>query len=197
MGFPRGESEGVKDQANNISLKRQHGTKPTYTLKRLKRDRPDLAERVVAGEMSADPVDPDQRSRRQKAHPAGVAHPLCSHSKQGDNPGPPRGQLRAGRDSEETHHGPHRSRSGLWLPPDTPEEQEDLLIIARELLRAVPTFLPERRLWAEEKLADVERRLDGREGPPAGSARRKKIEETISKVRGDAYDGIAGTRTLN
>ena len=74
-----------------------------------------------------------------------------------------------------------------------PEEQEDLLIIARESLRAVPTFLPERRLWAEEKLADVERRLDGREGPPAGSARRKKIEETISKVRGDTY----GTRTLN
>ena len=29
--------------------------------------------------------------------------------------------------------------------PPTPEEQEDLLIIARELLRAVPT-LPERRL---------------------------------------------------
>ena len=77
-----------------------------------------------------------------------------------------------------------------------PEEQEDLLIIARELLRAVPTF-SEWRLWAQGKLADVERQLDGREGPPAGSARRKKIEETISKVRGDAYDGIAGTRTLN
>src|SRR6516165_9403736 len=55
----------------------------------------------------------------QKAHPAGVAHPWCSHSKQGDSPGPPRGQLRAGRDSKETHHGPHRSRSGLWLAPDT------------------------------------------------------------------------------
>jgi hypothetical protein len=71
---------------------------------------------------------------------------------------------------------------GNGYPP--PEEQEDLLIIARELLRAVPTFLPERRLWAVEKLADVERQLDGWEGPPAGSARRKKIEETISKVRG-------------
>ena len=45
---------------------------------------------------------------------------------------------------------------GYGYPP-TPEEQEDPLIIARELLRAVPTFLPERRLWAEEKLADVER----------------------------------------
>jgi hypothetical protein len=77
---------------------------------------------------------------------------------------------------------------GYGYPP-TPEEQEDLLIIGRELLRAVPTFLPERRLWAEEKLADVERQLDGREGSPAGSARRKKIEETISKVRGDTYDG--------
>ena len=42
---------------------------------------------------------------------------------------------------------------GYGYPP-TPEEQEDLLIIARELLRAVPTFLPEWRLWAEEKLAD-------------------------------------------
>ena len=67
---------------------------------------------------------------------------------------------------------------GYGYPPPTPEEQEDLLIIARELLRAVPT-LPERRLWAEEKLADVEHRLDGRAGPPAGSARRRKIEETI------------------
>jgi hypothetical protein len=85
---------------------------------------------------------------------------------------------------------------GYGYPP-TPEEQEDLLIIARELLRAVPTFLPERRLWAEEKLADVEHRLDGRAGPPAGSARRRKIEETISRVRGYAYDGVAGTRTLN
>jgi len=34
---------------------------------------------------------------------------------------------------------------GYGYPPPTPEEQEDLLIIARELLRAVPT-LPERRL---------------------------------------------------
>jgi hypothetical protein len=29
------------------------GTDPTYTLKRLKRDRPDLAEKVVRGELSA------------------------------------------------------------------------------------------------------------------------------------------------
>ena len=118
-----------------------------------------------------------------------------SHSKQGDGPGPPCGQLRAGRDSKETHPGPTDLVPGYGYPP-TPEEQEDLLIIARELLRAVPTFLPEWRLWAEDKLADVERQLDGREGPPAGSARRKKIEETISKVRG-AYDDVAGTRTLN
>jgi hypothetical protein len=31
----------------------QFGTNPTYLLRRLKRDRPDLAEKVVKGEMSA------------------------------------------------------------------------------------------------------------------------------------------------
>jgi len=57
---------------------------------------------------------------------------------------------------------------GYGYPP-TPEEQEDLLIIARESLRAVPTFLPERRLWAEEKLADVERHLTAGKGHQRGA----------------------------
>jgi len=48
----------------------------TPWLKRLKRDRPDLAERVVAGEMSADPVDLDQRSPRQTGAPRERRPPL-------------------------------------------------------------------------------------------------------------------------
>lgn len=40
------------DQANNISLK-SHGTARRYTVARLERDRPDLASRVKAGELSA------------------------------------------------------------------------------------------------------------------------------------------------
>jgi hypothetical protein len=41
-----------KDRDNNIISKRQ-GTDQTYTLARLRRDRPDLAARVIAGELSA------------------------------------------------------------------------------------------------------------------------------------------------
>ena len=65
------------------SLKRQHGINPNYTLMRLKRDRPDLAERVVAGEMSADSVDLDQRSPRQTGAPRERRPPL---------PAPPRSE---------------------------------------------------------------------------------------------------------
>ena len=42
-----------EDQADNISLKSEHGTGRDYTIARLRRDRPDLAERVEAGELSA------------------------------------------------------------------------------------------------------------------------------------------------
>jgi len=42
---------GHSGRADNI--RSDHGTNPTYALKRLKRDRPDLAEKVIAGEMSA------------------------------------------------------------------------------------------------------------------------------------------------
>ena len=52
--------------------------------------------------------------------------------------------MEAGRGSKETRMDPTDLVPGYSYPP-TPEEQEDLLIIARELLRAVPT-LPERRL---------------------------------------------------
>lgn len=39
-------------QGNNITLK-QRGTSEDYTIRRLRRDRPDLADRVIAGELSA------------------------------------------------------------------------------------------------------------------------------------------------
>jgi hypothetical protein len=39
------------DQADNVSLK--HRNNPTYALRRLKRDRPDLAAKVGAGALSA------------------------------------------------------------------------------------------------------------------------------------------------
>jgi hypothetical protein len=41
------------------------GTDPTYTLKRLKRDRPDLAEKVVRGELSAHAAAIDAGFRKQ------------------------------------------------------------------------------------------------------------------------------------
>ena len=40
-------------QDGNTNLPKGEGTTATYTLRRLKRDRPDLATRVVAGELSA------------------------------------------------------------------------------------------------------------------------------------------------
>jgi hypothetical protein len=42
---------GRGHSSNNVSP--IYGNNPTYTLKRLKRDRPDLADKVVAGELSA------------------------------------------------------------------------------------------------------------------------------------------------
>lgn len=41
------------EQVNNVNLKTVGGNNPTYALKRLKRDRPDLANKVIAGELSA------------------------------------------------------------------------------------------------------------------------------------------------
>ena len=42
----------VKGQGDNVTL-RQRGNDPAYTLARLERDHPELAERVAAGELSA------------------------------------------------------------------------------------------------------------------------------------------------
>lgn len=39
--------------ADDISIPRAHGTSATYIVRRLKRDRPDLAQRVIEGELSA------------------------------------------------------------------------------------------------------------------------------------------------
>lgn len=45
------KSEAAKDQVNNVNL--IGGNSPTYALRRLKRDHPELAEQVVAGKLSA------------------------------------------------------------------------------------------------------------------------------------------------
>lgn len=47
-----GDRTSAAKQGDNITLKQSRGTNPTYALKRLKRDRPDLAARVVAGELT-------------------------------------------------------------------------------------------------------------------------------------------------
>jgi hypothetical protein len=52
----KGESgrPSTEESHNNVmELKSVHGTSKSYTVSRLKRDRPDLFERVVAGELSA------------------------------------------------------------------------------------------------------------------------------------------------
>jgi hypothetical protein len=43
----------TSEQGDNITLTPSRGTNPTYILKRLKRDHPELAAKVVVGEMSA------------------------------------------------------------------------------------------------------------------------------------------------
>ncbi|MBY0299834.1 MAG: hypothetical protein K2X71_27990 [Methylobacterium sp.] len=47
---PHGGARERDDQADNVSLR--HGNSPIYALRRLKRDRPDLADRVVKGELT-------------------------------------------------------------------------------------------------------------------------------------------------
>lgn len=48
-----GKKHVRKPDADNISIKPEHGTSLAYTLDRLKRERPDLFNRVVAKEISA------------------------------------------------------------------------------------------------------------------------------------------------
>lgn len=56
---------GKREQVNNVNLKTPGGNSPTYALRRLKRDRPDLAERVVAGELSANAAAIEAGFRRK------------------------------------------------------------------------------------------------------------------------------------
>lgn len=51
-GGDRRSAEARTDQGDNITLK-ERGTSRDYIIARLERDRPDLAEKVIAGEMSA------------------------------------------------------------------------------------------------------------------------------------------------
>lgn len=51
-GGDRKSEKARADQPNNVSLK-TYGNSPAYTLARLKRDRPDLADKVVKGELTA------------------------------------------------------------------------------------------------------------------------------------------------
>ena len=47
-------AKGKENEGDNItSVSSKRGTGATYTLRRLKRDRPDLADKVTAGQMSA------------------------------------------------------------------------------------------------------------------------------------------------
>ena len=48
---PRGRPKR-NDKGDNVTFSRR-GNSPTYLLKRLKRDRPDLADKVISGELSA------------------------------------------------------------------------------------------------------------------------------------------------
>lgn len=54
-GAPQGNQNAAKDKNNrdNIKVESHRGTSAPHTLKRLKRDNPELAERVVNGELSA------------------------------------------------------------------------------------------------------------------------------------------------
>ena len=55
-----GKREAPPEQADNISLKPKHGTNPAYALKRLKRDRPDLAELAEALRQAATMIEGGQ-----------------------------------------------------------------------------------------------------------------------------------------
>lgn len=48
-----GDRRSKEFQADIVSLKTEYGNSETYTLRRLRRDREDLAERVESGELSA------------------------------------------------------------------------------------------------------------------------------------------------
>lgn len=64
---------GRGHRSDNITPNR--GTNPTYVLKRLKRDRPDLAEKVIAGLMSANAAAIKAGFRKKPMHRC----PKCGH----------------------------------------------------------------------------------------------------------------------
>ena len=73
-----------------------------------------------------------------------------------------------------------------YSSPPTPEDREDMMIISRTLLWDLTLHYPEgheRRQWVEAKIAEVDAELGGRPGPPAGSARRRKIDDTVYQFR--------------
>ena len=73
-----------------------------------------------------------------------------------------------------------------YSSPPTLEDREDMMIISRTLLWDLTLHYPEgheRRQWAEAKIAEVDAELGGRPGPPAGSARRRKIDDTVYQFR--------------
>lgn len=60
---------------NNIMMKAKQGTSRSYTLNRLKRERPDLFEKVCAGELSANAAAIKAGFRRKPMHRC----PKCGH----------------------------------------------------------------------------------------------------------------------
>jgi hypothetical protein len=60
-----GDVGNGRSRGDNITSKSDRGTSETYTIARLKRDRPALAQKVVAGEMSANAATSVPRGTRR------------------------------------------------------------------------------------------------------------------------------------
>lgn len=68
LAEPGGDrSGGGEEQDNNVILPSRQGNDPGYTRRRLRRDRPDLYERVVEGELSANAAAIEAGFRRRTA----------------------------------------------------------------------------------------------------------------------------------
>jgi hypothetical protein len=65
-GGDRRSEQAKADQVDNVNLIEGGGNSAVYALSRLKRDRPDLAEKVVAGEMSANAAAIEAGFRKKK-----------------------------------------------------------------------------------------------------------------------------------
>ena len=79
-----------------------------------------------------------------------------------------------------------RIMSDAMRPDPRNEDREDMMIISWTLLWDLTLHYPEgheRRQWAEAKIVEVDAGLGGRPGPPAGSARRRKIDDTVHQFR--------------